>query len=97
MRKLSGKVIVWPAYFDSSRTQREGRRLPLKLCVSTPTLKEIVEAAKLLGLNPQPNFSARYPRSWWTESGYVIVEKLGSKQETLRKLAEKLKEFRSKR
>ena len=94
MRKLSGKVIVWPAYFDSSRTQREGRRLPLKLCVSTPTLKEIVEAAKLLGLNPQFKPEARYPRSWWVESGYVVVDKLKSKQETLRRIAEKLAELR---
>ncbi|MHC1586842.1 MAG: signal recognition particle protein Srp19 [Candidatus Hecatellaceae archaeon] len=94
MRKLPGKIIVWPPYFDASKSRREGRKLPRRLCVPTPHLSEIVRAAELLGLNPQFKPEARYPRSWWVESGYVVVDKLKSKQETLRRIAEKLAELR---
>ena len=94
MRKLRGQVIVWPAYFDASKTRREGRRLPRRLCVASPKLEEIVRAAEFLGLNPKPNFEARYPRAWWAEKGYVIVDKAESKGRTLQRLAEKVLELR---
>jgi len=94
LRKLKGKVILWLAYFDASKTRREGRRLPRSICLRSPSLQEIVKAAEVLNLNPQPRSDARFPRCWWAEGGYVIVDKLGSKQETLRKIAEKISEFR---
>ena len=94
MRKLQNKVIVWTAYFDASKTQREGRRLPKRLCVASPRIEEVVKAAEVLGLNPQPNFEARYPRVWWAEKGYVIVDKAESKGKTLQKMAEKILELR---
>jgi len=96
LRKLKGKVILWLAYFDASRRRSEGRRLPLSLCLRSPSLREIVRAAEVLNLNPQPKPEARFPRCWWAEGGYVIVDKLGSKQETLRRVAEKALELRGK-
>ncbi len=94
MRKLQNRIIVWPAYFDSSKTQREGRKLPKKLCVASPKVEEIVKAAEALGLNPQPDFEARYPRAWWAEKGYVVTDKIESKRKTLYRIAEKILEFR---
>jgi signal recognition particle subunit SRP19 len=95
MRKLQNRIIVWPTYFDASKTQREGRRLPKKLCVASPKIEEVVKAAEILGLNPQPNFKARFPSAWWIEEGYVIVDKAESKSNTLRKIAKKILEFRN--
>lgn len=96
MRKLKGKVILWLAYLDASKTRQEGRRLPRNLCFRSPRLQEMVKAAEVLNLNPQPKSDAKFPRCWRAEEGYVIVDKLGSKQETLRKIAEKISEFRGK-
>jgi signal recognition particle subunit SEC65 len=56
----------------------------------------MVKAAEVLNLNPQPKPDAKFPRCWWAEEGYVIIDKLGSKEETLRKISEKISEFRGK-
>lgn len=97
MRKLKDRIVLWTAYFDSSRKRREGRRMPLNLSLPHPSLQELVKAAESLNLNPEPKPEARFPRCWWTAGGYVIVDKLGSKQETLKKVAEKLLELRGRR
>ena len=97
MRKLTNKCVIWLFYLDASKTRREGRRLPKSLALNSPRLEEIVEASQSLNLNPNPNFEARYPRSWWQKSGYVIVDKIGSKNETLSLIAKKIAELRSKR
>jgi len=94
LRKLRGKVVVWPVYFDASKTRSEGRRLPKRFAVDSPRVEEILEVSRLLGLNPELNAEARYPKGWWTRSGYVILDKLGSKSETLEMLAKKMSELR---
>ncbi|MEM3737369.1 MAG: signal recognition particle subunit SRP19/SEC65 family protein [Candidatus Bathyarchaeia archaeon] len=94
LRKYNDRVIVWPVYFDISKTTSAGRRLPKKLAVESPRIEEIKELAALLGLNPQPKPDARYPRSWWQGCGYLLVDKRQSKRETLKILAAKLVELR---
>jgi len=71
-----------------------GRKLPKRLSVDTPRLEELIKVAESLGLNPQPNPEARYPRFWWQKSGYIIVDKRGTKGETLKALATSLLELR---
>lgn len=94
MKKLENKCIVWPVYFDSSKTRSEGRKIPKKFALSSPKIEEIVEAAKALNLNPKINIDARYPREWWQKSGYVILDKLKTKNEILLTLAKKIFELR---
>ncbi len=94
MRKLENKCIVWPVYFDALKTRGEGRKIPKKFALSSPKIEEIVEAAKALNLNPKTNLDARYPREWWQKSGYVVLDKLKTKNETLLALAKKMVELR---
>lgn len=95
MKKLEGKVVVWPSYLDSSRLRRDGRRLPKRLGVEAPLLKDILESALSLGLKPEAHSEARYPKSWWDVSGYMIVDKMESKRKTLELIASKVREFKA--
>ncbi|MFH1328735.1 MAG: signal recognition particle subunit SRP19/SEC65 family protein [Candidatus Bathyarchaeota archaeon] len=94
MRKKESKIIVWPVYFDISKTRSEGRRLPKRFSINTPRLDEIDEATKLLNLNPQVVPEARYPKFWWQKTGYIIIDKSYSKNKALKTLASKIIELR---
>lgn len=92
--KLKNRVIVWLVYLDSKRSRRSGRRLPKDIAIDSPRLEELIEAANKLGLNPEAYPNKAYPRSWWGETGYIIVDKKWPKQELLRKLAEEIAKIR---
>ena len=88
-------IVLWTVYFDSQLTRKEGRRLPLKLCVRAPALDEIEVACKAAGLRVKMAKSARHPRCWWRESGYVMLDEMGGgKRDVLKLVANKLKEMR---
>ncbi|MGC8849842.1 MAG: signal recognition particle subunit SRP19/SEC65 family protein [Candidatus Bathyarchaeia archaeon] len=93
MRKRN-KILVWPVYLDSSKTRREGRRIPLKMGVNSPRLSELIEAAEKLGLEPEPNPDAAHPRTWWNRTGYILVKGGLKKSKVLRVLASKISEMR---
>ncbi len=88
MSSSGRKIAIYPAYLDSRRSRKEGRRVPLSLAVKGPTIEEIYKAAKRLKLNPVMEPEVKYPRTWFFESGRVMVLKIGSKQKTLRLIAE---------
>ena len=92
--RLKNCKIIWTVYFDSRLTRSEGRRLPKNLCVPKPTLEELEEACKRLGLKIITSERARYPRIWWLESGYVAVEK-SSKRGLLQEISRELRRMRS--
>ncbi len=69
-----GEIILWPAYFDSSRSRTEGRRIPLKIAVPSPSLRRISEALKNLGLDHRIVPDAAYPRLPWRKSGMIYVK-----------------------
>ena len=89
------KIIIWPAYIDSKKTKKEGRRISKKRAVSSPKLREITNAAKKLNLNPETENNKSYSRSWWESSGRVSVDKNMSKKETLLKISNIIKGMRS--
>jgi len=93
MRKQN-KIVLWPVYFDSNKTRREGRRVPKKLAIPSPKLEEIQKAAKRMGLRPEIVPDAVYPSSPWQKTGLLIIPKKDSKVETLRKIAEELSDTR---
>ncbi len=96
-RKLAGRrVVVWPVNIDAAASRGEGRKIPVRDAVRRPRVEEIVEAAERLGLNPVVE-DARYPRKWWEQRQRVIVDKRGSKLETLRLIAGEVKRIREER
>ena len=93
MRKQN-KIVLWPVYFDSNKTRREGRRVPKKLAIPSPKLEEIQKAVKRMGLRPEIVPDAVYPSSPWQKTGHFIIPKKDSKAKTLRKIAEELSDIR---
>jgi len=92
--ELEGKMVVWPTFIDCDRPRSMGRRVPLDVCVKSPSLQEIERAAAELGLNPSIDQGASYPRLWYEVKGRVIVDKRMGRQETLRAIASAIKSFR---
>jgi len=87
------KIVIYPAYLDSSLSRKEGRRIPRSIAVHNPRPEEIIRAAEELGLNPIIEDS-RYPRLWWRYRVRIVVDKVGSKQKILRMIARKILELR---
>ncbi len=94
MRKLD-KAIIWPAYFDSAKTRKEGRRVPKSLAVQSPKITEITESVEKLGLKHEIAAEAGYPKTPWVKTGMVLVEKKGSKEQVINKIAKQLVKIRS--
>jgi signal recognition particle subunit SRP19 len=93
MRKQN-KIILWPVYFDSTKTRLEGRRVPKSLAAPSPKLEEILKAVERMGLRPEIVADAAHPSSPWQKNGLLAIPKKGSKVETLRKIAKELLNIR---
>lgn len=93
--KLNGRAVIWPRYLDASEPRSAGRRLPRRLCVERPKLEELTIVARGLGLNPETRETAAYPRRSRERSGYLVVDKRGSKTEVLLLLADALAKRRA--
>lgn len=88
MLRGENRMVFWPAYIDKKKTRSEGRIIPRRLGVADPTLDELEEAAIVLGLSPEVEVDKAYPRSWWEESGRILIETSDSKSQVARKIAE---------
>ena len=96
-RKLKGsRTCIWLANLDAKVSRSRGRKVPRELAVPKPTLKEVVEAAEQLGLDPIVEENKSYPKSWWQHKGRVLVKKVNSKINILKAIARKILENREK-
>jgi signal recognition particle subunit SRP19 len=94
MRKQD-KIIIWPAYFDQTKTRKNGRRVPKSLAVQHPKIVEVKMAVERLGLKHEVTPEAGYPKTPWLKNGMIMVEKKGSKERVIRKIANQLLKIRS--
>jgi len=78
MRKRD-KTLLWPAYFDSSKTRLQGRRVPKNLAIVSPKLEEIQNATKSVGLPSEVVLEVKYPKAPWQKTGYIVIPKKSSK------------------
>ena len=88
MRK-SGNYYVYPAYFEAGRSRQAGRRVPKKLALNNVDVSQIKRAAQRLNLEFEVKADVRYPASWWSNPGVVLIKKPldKSKTELLKDLA----------
>jgi signal recognition particle subunit SRP19 len=84
------EILLWPVYFDSTRTRAEGRRVPKRLCKPSPTIDMIAKALEDLGLSYRLVSQAAHPHLPWKKTGVVPVKNVGSKNKVLRDVANKL-------
>lgn len=94
MRKLD-KAIIWPTYFDCSKTRKEGRRVPKTQAVQSPKILEIQQAADRLGLKNEVNVEAHFPKTPWAKTGMMLVEKKEAKEKIIQKIAKQLVKIKS--
>ncbi|MGB9727184.1 MAG: signal recognition particle subunit SRP19/SEC65 family protein [Nitrososphaeria archaeon] len=86
-------IILWLDYFNSKFSRSCGRRVPTNLAVSSPTLDELVEAAKMLGYEVEA-FKAKYPKRNYLESGYISIPKTKSKNAVIKEISKMLAQVR---
>lgn len=79
----SGRLVVWPHYFDKARTRAQGRRVPADLAVEEPRAGDIANAARTLGLKVELDEDARPP--FGVHRGRILVAKSPEKKEALLK------------
>jgi signal recognition particle subunit SRP19 len=89
------KFIIWPAYFDQTKTRKDGRRVAKSLAVQNPKIAEVTMAVEKLGLKHEVSAEAGYPKTPWLKTGVILVEKRGSKEQVIRKIANQLSKVRS--
>jgi signal recognition particle subunit SRP19 len=94
MRKQD-KIIIWPAYFDSSRSRIDGRRVANSVSVASPKITEIKEAVEKLGLSCELVPDVGYPKMPWVKAGMLLVEKKRSKGQTMSMIGRQLLKIRS--
>ena len=94
MRKQE-KAIIWPAYFDSGKTRKEGRRVAKNLAVPSPKMPEIEEAASSLSLEHETVPEKGYPKTPWSKPGMLLVKKEGSKEQIINRIAKQLLKARN--
>jgi len=89
LKKLD-KAIIWPIYFDSSKTRKNGRRVPKNLAVQSPKITELKEATDKLGLKNEINIESHFPKMPWAKTGMLLVEKKEAKEKIIQKIAKQL-------
>ncbi|KAB5583670.1 signal recognition particle sec65 subunit [Coniochaeta sp. 2T2.1] len=60
----AGYQILYPVYFDASRSRAEGRRVSKSLAVANPLAVEIASACQKLRLNPVLEPTKLHPKDW---------------------------------
>jgi signal recognition particle subunit SRP19 len=92
MRSRKPFIIYWPQYFEAKRSRANGRRVPKKFAVDKVKPNDIANAAKRLGYEVQQENIYKYPRSWWDDSGRVLIDTKGKKKsKVLIEIAKELK------
>ena len=89
------KIIIWPTYFDSTKTRNDGRRVSRNLAVASPKIIEVKEAAEKLGLAHELVANVGYSKTPWLKTGMVLVKKKGSKGQVVLLIAKQLMKMRS--
>jgi len=92
MRSRKPFIIYWPQYFEAKRSRADGRRVPKKFAVDKVKPSDIATAAKRLGYDVQQENVYKYPKTWWDDSGRVLIDTKGKKKsKVLIEIAKELK------
>ena len=95
MPKRDRPIVLYPAYFDLGRTRASGRRIAKKWAVESPTVDELVAAAKALGLAPEVDADKAFPSTPWRHEGRVLVRADFFKTSIVQKVAQRIRQARS--
>ncbi len=88
-------MVLYPSYFDASKSRQEGRRVPKALAVNSPSLEELRDAAKRLGHRVEVEEDVSHPSRPWAEEGRVLILGGGKKTALIGSIAREIKAHRS--
>lgn len=88
--------VLWPQYFDCNLSRKYGRKVSRELCISRPSIEDLLAACRELNLECEAEPEKLYPRSWYLPRGRIRVAFTGPKASLLKLIATKLQELRSK-
>ena len=86
---MKDKWVIWPCYFDIDLSRKDGRKVKKSIGVKNPSIDEIFQVAKKLGLNPTKEEKS-HPKRWWKKEGRILVDKKDKKIEIIRKIGEEV-------
>lgn len=86
--------VIWPQYFNSRLSRGEGRRVPRKIAIESPSIEEIFNACKELGFDAIIEKDKCFPRTPWDKSGRILIKRVDKKSKTLLKICETLRKNR---
>jgi signal recognition particle subunit SRP19 len=66
-------AVVYPIYFDASRSRLQGRRVPSERAVKNPLAKALADAVRGMGLNSVFEPGKTHPKDW-ANPGRVRVD-----------------------
>ncbi len=81
--------MIWPSYFDIELSRKEGRKVKKSIAVKNPSIDEIFQIAKKIGLNPLKEEKS-HPKRWWRKECRIVVDKKGKKVEIIRRIGEEI-------
>jgi signal recognition particle subunit SEC65 len=84
-------VVIWPIYFDSTKTRSKGRMVRAADSVASPTIEDVLAAALKAGFKPEIEKEKKHPGTWRESSGRILVPKREPKMAILKKIARSLK------
>ena len=78
--------VIYPSYLDSTKTIKQGRRLPKEKAIETPTVSDVSQALQLMQVRHVIFPYKGYPRdasSLWDNPGRVLVDVSNKKKSEL--------------
>ena len=93
--RRENKIIIWPVYFDSTKSRNEGRRAPKRLAIPSPRLSEVKEAVEALEIKYEYFEDVAHPKTSRLKTGLLVVEKEEPKNQIIRKIGKQLPRIRS--
>lgn len=88
-------VVLYPTYFDASRSRAQGRRVGKDVALASPTLEEVREAARRAGYRVEAEEGSAHSSRPWKREGRVLIVGGGKKTEILHAVAREMKAQRS--
>lgn len=91
---MTGKkdtIVIWPIYFDSTKTRSQGRMVSAENSVPNPSVDDVIAATLKVGIKPEIEREKKHPSTWQTTSGRILVPKSETKTAILKKIARSLK------
>ena len=87
--------IIYPEYFDRSKSRSNGRRVPKNVAVKNPKIEEIASVLDEMDVPNRIEKHAQHPAHWYEENGRLIVPKQQEKKDDfLNKLADEIRKRR---